>query len=731
MHRINPTCLLVAFTIQLLLEQHDIRGADWPMLGRDGTRNGVSSETSPPTVWCVEEQEGDRLIRGPHGIRWSAPLGSMTFSSPVVSSGLVWIGTNDLRPGARGGQARCGVLKCFRTTDGRQVYEYVAPNLPRLSQHPGYGLGGSPLIEGDRLWLTTNRCEVLCLDISPLLRGAGPPRELWKVDLVKKFDVFLHVPAMGPPHNCSIGPSWNGRIFVTIRNSVGDDFMTVPKPNAPSLVCLSKDTGELFWQDSSPGDNILMTQMADPSVVKIRGEYQVIVPQSDGWVRAFNPQNGEKLWEFDMNPKAAIHKLDGLGQRNSLLGNAVVYEDRVYIASGQDPQHGEGPGRLVCIDPTRRGDVSSELAVDAHGKLLSRRRVQGVDPKFGEKAVPNPNSALVWEFAGPTKDFADAMHRALGSVVIAKGLLIAADLSGVVHCLDAKTGQRYWNHDINSAIWASPLIVDDKVYVGDEDGKMSVYQLGADAKCAEPIAVIPHGNYHTLYSSPAYADGTLYVATRDTLFAVDTAAARRWQARTGNWPRWRGPYRDNRSSDTGLLNKWPAAGPPLAWRVDGLGEGIASVALADGRVFTTTTYGENEFAVALDEETGQRLWATRIGAAIEENPLMRWLSQRTPTVDGNRLYVFTNTGWLACLDAISGEVEWRTQYLSEFGTTRGTWGFCDRPLVDGDKLICAQAAHRPHWLRSTNGRARSSGRNSSKAMNETNMPRLYWCKRLA
>ena len=357
---------------------------------------GTASVRKPAarTSWCVEEREGERLLRGSHGVRWSTPLGLATFASPVVSDGLVWIGTNNQRPGVHGGAGHDSVLLCFRAADGKQVYEYVSPKLPGRTQDPGiYGMGGSPLIEGDRLWLTTNRCEVLCWDIGPLLRGTGPPRELWKLDLIKKFDIFLHVPIMGLARPCSIGPSWNGRIFVTISNGVSDDGTTVPKPAAPSLVCLSKDTGEVIWKDNSPGENILVVQFASPSIAKIRGEFQVIVPQSDGWIRGFNPQNGEKLWEFDINPKAASYGYRPRDLRNSLVGNAVVYDDRVYVASGRLMEQGEGPGRLVCIDPTKRGDVSSELAVDAAGRPLPRRRLQAVDAKLGEKAIPNPNSA--------------------------------------------------------------------------------------------------------------------------------------------------------------------------------------------------------------------------------------------------------------------------------------------------------------------------------------------------
>ena len=663
--------------------------ADWPMLGRDGTRNSVSSEKDAPVRWRIEQHRDERLIREAKGLRWTAKLGTAAFGSPVVSGGLVWIGTNNQRPGVKSDKNSGSALFCFRATDGRFIYEYVSPKLGTANTHDAgwAGLGSSPLIEGDRLWIATNRSEVVCLDIGPLQRGEGDPRELWKLDMVKEFDIFPRAALMGPPRPCSIGPSWKGRIFVTTNNGV-DLQKTVPKPNAPSLVCLDKETGKVYWTDNSPGENILLTQFASPTQVEIDGRLQVIVPQSDGWVRSFDGETGKKLWEFDINPKTARYEIRGIGSGNTLLGNAVAYEGRVYVAAGNYPENGDGIGRLVCIDPTRRGDVSSELAVNADGKLLPRRRWQAVDEKEGEKAVPNPNSAVVWEFVRCGKDdFLDTMHRSVGAVAIAEGLLVSAGFPGIVHCLDAKTGKRYWSHDLLSSVWATPLIVDDKVYVADEDGNVTVFQFGRDPRCGEPLATVEHDS--TICSSPVYADGTLYVANRNRLFAVDAGLSRRFEDEIAKWTQWRGPIRDNRSKDTGLLSSWPEGGPPLAWRVDGLGDGIASVAVVDDRVFTCTTYDASEYAVALDEATGERHWATRVGTAVGgESPLMRWLSQRTPTVDGNRVYVFTRSGWLVCLNTIDGSIVWRVSYPHEFAAAPGRWGYCDRPLVDGERLVC-------------------------------------------
>jgi len=156
-----------------------------------------------------------------------------------------------------------------------------------------------------------------------------------------------------------------------------------------------------------------------------------------------------------------------------------------------------------------------------------------------------------------------------------------------------------------------------------------------------------------------------------------------------HWPQWRGPNRDNVSTDTNLLKEWPNDGPPLLWRVEGLGEGIASVSIAGGRVFTLGYRDEQEYVTAVSAKTGEQLWMTPIGPAVRESRLMRWLGQRTPTVDGERLYAVRSDGDLVCLNVEDGRELWRKSYAKDFGTKRHIFGICDYPLVDGDKLICS------------------------------------------
>jgi outer membrane protein assembly factor BamB len=514
-----PTFALVA--LPLVLE-----AGDWPMLGRDATRNAVSPEKNPPLDWRIpvlaRAATKDRAARPAVpgvNVRWTAEAGINCLSTPVVHRGMVWIC-------ATRGDWEGGHLRCFRESDGELLYERASQRLMHRVHDAGWtGIGCSPLIEEDRLWYVTNRWEVVCLDIGRLLRGEGNPRELWTVELMKEFGVFPHALLMGPPRHCSIGPSYGDRIFVTTGNGIDESRTRVPAPAAPAMVCLDKNTGKAFWTNASPGGNVQCTEAGSPLVAEIGGRGQVIVPQGNGWLRSFDPVTGAILWQFDLNRKDAALDFGGRGTKNYCFAAPVLYEDRVYVTTGQEVEHGEGPGRVLCIDPTKSSDISAELAVDRDGKPLPPRRVQAVIAANGEQAIPNPNSGLIWAFDAYKKKFEEEMHRSLSCVAIHDGLLIANDSSGLVTCLDARTGRRHWSFDLLASCWTNPLIVDGYVYCSDEDGDIAILRLSADPKVAlpdgQPIAEISVGD--ATYASPIYANGTLYAMARGQLYAISTA----------------------------------------------------------------------------------------------------------------------------------------------------------------------------------------------------------------
>ncbi|HQU43665.1 MAG: hypothetical protein B7Z73_14785, partial [Planctomycetia bacterium 21-64-5] len=463
------------------------RGEDWPQFGRDNTRNAVSPEKGPPTTWDI----GRRDDQAPHepiagttkNIKWRARLGTQTVGDPVVVDGLVWVGTNNEPPPPGEVYVDASILACYRESDGKLLYQYVSPRLVgrRDNDWPLASMACSPLIEGDRLWFVTNRAEVVCLDIGPLKKNEGGPQTVWKVDLMAKYGVYPSGSRMMLMRLCSIA-GYCDMIYVVTGNDADIGKQRVVNPDAPSLLCLRKDNGEEVWQDNSPGENILCGQWSSPTLVEVGTRVQCIVGQGDGWVRSFDAFTGQPIWQFDMNHKESkwVHS-GGRTTRNSVVASPVFADGRLYIASGQYFELGEGHGRLVCLDPTRQGDISSELAVDTEGKIIPHRRIQAVDPARGEKAIPNPSSGAIWEFEQiPNgKPFEDQMHRMVANVAVHQGLVIACDWSGLVHCFDAKTGKRHWAYDIMAAIYGSPLIVDDKIYIGDEEGSVSILALSS------------------------------------------------------------------------------------------------------------------------------------------------------------------------------------------------------------------------------------------------------------
>jgi outer membrane protein assembly factor BamB len=153
----------------------------------------------------------------------------------------------------------------------------------------------------------------------------------------------------------------------------------------------------------------------------------------------------------------------------------------------------------------------------------------------------------------------------------------------------------------------------------------------------------------------------------------------------GNWPQWRGPKRDGISTDTGLLTSWPAAGPPIVWTAKGLGAGFSSVAVVGGRIFTMGDRRDGQYVVAISEDTGVELWATRVGGRHDAE---YGGPRATPTVDGALLYVTDTDGDVVCLDSAKGTVRWRRSMPRDFdGRMMSSWMFAESPLVDGDRVI--------------------------------------------
>ena len=447
------------------------------MWGFTPSRNLVSEETDLPEKWDPETGLN---------IKWRAALGSQTYAGPILIGGKVFVGTNNqgLRNPKLTGDR--GVIMAFQESDGEFLWQSTHTKLPsgRVNDWPQQGVCSAPFIEGDRLYYVSNRCEVVCIDTEGYLDGEndGPFTEesdasnidadtIWIYDMMEELDVF--------PHNlATCSPVGAGDLlFVITSNGVDEGHIHIPSPFAPSFIALNKKTGELVWEDASPGENILHGQWSNPAYGIIAGNPQVIMPGGDGWVYSLEPETGKLIWKFDCNPKDSVWELGGRGTRNSIISTPVIFANRVYVGVGQDPEHGEGIGHLWAIDATGKGDVTENNAV--------------------------------WHFGN--QDY----NRTMSTVAIDDDLLYTADLSGFVYCLNAHTGEHYWTYDTFAAIWGSPFVADGKVYIGDEDGDVAILKTGRQK---ELIFEVNMGS--AVYTTPVAKDGVLYVASRNVLFAI-------------------------------------------------------------------------------------------------------------------------------------------------------------------------------------------------------------------
>lgn len=170
-----------------------------------------------------------------------------------------------------------------------------------------------------------------------------------------------------------------------------------------------------------------------------------------------------------------------------------------------------------------------------------------------------------------------------------------------------------------------------------------------------------------------------------SVFAAALAGPRTAPAAEPDWPQWRGLRRDAISSETSLLTQWPAGGPKRLWRAEGLGTGYGSISIAGTRIFVQGGAGGRSEVHCLNRADGRKLWTTPVGRMGGND---RGDGPRaTPTVDGARVYVLTENGDLACLDAASGKPAWSMNILREFGGSNPHWLLSESPLIDGDRLI--------------------------------------------
>jgi outer membrane protein assembly factor BamB len=299
-------------------------------------------------------------------------------------------------------------------------------------------------------------------------------------------------------------------VYALTGNGVDANTGKLPRPKAPSLVAVNKKTGKLVWSNSMPGAKVMRGQWSNPTAATVGKTTQIIYAGGDGWLYGLEAKTGELIWKFDCNPKSAPRYEFGKGSlRCFIIATPVVYDNKCYVAVGQEPDDGDGIGRLLCIDITKapkNKDKDFSVAGD----------------NFDPKDPANKDSGLVWHHGGPVmpkpkdpeaREF--VFGRTLSTVAIHDGLVYAAEMAGFLQCLDAKTGKKYWVHDFVSSTWCSPYFVDGKVFIGTDSSELWIFKAG---RTLVPPKKIDIGQQVKV--PPVAANGVLYVNGGANLFAI-------------------------------------------------------------------------------------------------------------------------------------------------------------------------------------------------------------------
>jgi len=509
---LRPTVLAAA-----LLTAAPASADDQPQWGQAWSRNLVSAETGLPADLQPPEMDRDtgRPVPGTgKHVAWVSALGTRTYSTPVVGSGRVLVGTNNGRPRDPRHTGDRGVLMCFDEADGRFCWQLLVPKLSKKNPYldwPRVGIVSPATIEDDRVYLVTNRDEVVCLDLAGMADGnAGPFREEARhaaphgrpaappskadADILWLFDVIKEVGAK-PHDEAHCSPMIDGRcLYVGTNNGVDRTHRRMITPDAPSLICLDKRTGRLLAADGQRiGPQVIHSQWSSASRGRAGGRDLVCYGGGDAVCYAFEPireplpeepQTLRTVWRFHCDPAGRKdHPLEFQDNRQegpSLIAGMPVFADgRVYVTAGGDYWHGRRACWIKCIDASGTGDVT--------------------------------RTHEVW--SRPLR------HHCMSTPAVADGLVYVTDCGRTVHCFDAATGEPVWMHETRGEVWSSPLVADGKLYVTTCSNRLWVLKAGRKKK------VLGQARFDSrLYGSPVAANGRLYVTSEKYLYAFEKSA---------------------------------------------------------------------------------------------------------------------------------------------------------------------------------------------------------------
>ena len=556
------------------------KGEDWPTWGRDSTRNMVGNAKNLPvevTPGEMNDETEEIDLKTTKNIRWIAKLGSQSYGNVSVAHGKVFAGTNNESPRDKRNVVDRGNLVCFDEKTGEFLWQLATPKLGarKVSDWEYVGICSSPAIEEDRLWVVTNRGEVICLDMNGLANGNdGSFKDEQKyygagyAGLAKAREVTVD----GETRTLSDGhATLVESLTKQIEGGLEGDALKAAQGRRKSTFAegapkIDNTYADILW--------IFDMRDADNGVGVFPHNVSSCSPLVHGDILYTATSNGVD-WSHTNIPGEFIPGLIALDKNTGkLLGEEISgVSERVLHASWSSPAIGKvkdkdmlvwggGDGFAYGFNPIPVMDEDEGVAV-----LKELWRYDGNPPHFRHKADGSPikyatfkgpneiigttviNDGLVYIVTGQDPEHGDGVGmlscldpsgtgdlsgkavwtyeygdgsgigRSISTPSITDdGLVICAEYDGDIHCVDAKTGKAYWVHETGSRIWASTLVADGKVFLGTEDGEVVI--LGATREKKHHGTIELHA---PIYSSAVVANDTVYVASQTHLYAIGTA----------------------------------------------------------------------------------------------------------------------------------------------------------------------------------------------------------------
>jgi len=508
-----------------------------------------------------------------------------------------------------------------------------------------------------------------------------------------------------------------GTGFSSMAVSSGRVYAMGNRNDTDIVYCLNAETGKEIWRHSYASELQAKNYEGGPNATATVDGNRVYTFSKHGKVFGLNAANGAVVWEKD------LHKDFGIKPPTwGFASSPLVYKNMIILNAGTfGIALDKSSGERIWQNGKGAAGYSTAVPYTLEGKecvaLFSSKHVGGVVAKSGE---------IVWRYGWETsydENIADQivsgnrvfvsselgvgcallkierdkvtevwrnkdMQNHLNSSVLWKGHIYGIDKKRL-RCMNFETGKVAWTREGLGK--GSLMLANGKLIILGERGKLVTAE--ADPKGFKEIssAQILKGKCWTV---PVLANGRIYARNAvGDLVCLDVRSKKTASSGSGGaagWPQFRGPNRNGKSPETGLLRSWPEEGPPLAWQKAGLGKGFSGVAIVDGKIFTMGDREDEQLVIALDLNTRKELWTARVGKPWKTGKAG---PRCTPTVDDGLVYAIGTHGDLVCVEACGGKVRWRKSFPGDFGGKMMTkWGYSESPLVDGDKLLCTPGA---------------------------------------